>query len=274
MMNIDNELAEEYLNDSRERLAAVETDLLAIGNDGQEIDEERLNRVLQAVHSVRGGAGVFDLPEVTELAQQTENVLDLMRSRKTAPTPRAVSVLLSATDKLHELIQDPGASHHAGTTEILAALAQVCADQTAAGLDQAHQDGRRLRMLLVEDDFSSRILLQMFLSHYGDCHVAVNGREAVEAVRLGLEQGRRYDLICMDIMMPEMNGREAVREVRALEEGHGILSTAGAKIIMTTAVDDVKEVIGCFKELCDGYLVKPIDRAQLINQMRSFQLVR
>ena len=90
-------------------------------------------------------------------------------------------------------------------------------------------------------------------------HVAVNGREAVTAVRNGLEHGQKYDLICMDIMMPEMDGREAVRQIRrSLEEEYANRSSSGAKIIMTTAVDDIKEVIGCFHELCDAYLTKPV----------------
>jgi two-component system chemotaxis response regulator CheY len=85
-----------------------------------------------------------------------------------------------------------------------------------------------------------------------------------------MEMGQRYDLICMDIMMPEMDGREAVRQVRALEEAKGILSTYGSKIVMTTAVDDVREVIRCFRELCDAYLIKPIDLAKLLSLMQSF----
>jgi two-component system chemotaxis response regulator CheY len=101
----------------------------------------------------------------------------------------------------------------------------------------------------------------------------VNGKEAVEAVRLALEQGQKYDLICMDIMMPEMDGREAVRQVRVLEESRGILSSSGAKIIMTTAVEDIKEVIQCFQELCDAYLMKPIDLGQLLSLMKCYQLV-
>ena len=104
--------------------------------------------------------------------------------------------------------------------------------------------------------------------------MAVNGREAVDAVRSSLEMGKKYDLICMDIMMPEMDGREAVAQIRALEKAKGIPSTAGAKIVMTTTINDVKEVSRCFSDLCDGYLVKPIDLAKLLNQMKAYHLIR
>jgi two-component system chemotaxis response regulator CheY len=70
-----------------------------------------------------------------------------------------------------------------------------------------------------------------------------------------------------------MDGREAVRQIRALEEAKGIRSTYGAKIIMTTTVDEVKQVILCFKDLCDAYLMKPLDLGQLLNHMKSYQLV-
>ena len=132
---------------------------------------------------------------------------------------------------------------------------------------------RRLRSLLVEDDFAGRLVLQTFLSRYGECHIAVNGKEAVEAFGSAFDRGRRYDLICMDIMMPEMDGREAVRQIRAMEEAQGILSAYGAKIIMTTALGQVKEVIRCFRELCDAYLVKPIHLGQLLAHMKSYKLV-
>jgi two-component system chemotaxis response regulator CheY len=77
----------------------------------------------------------------------------------------------------------------------------------------------------------------------------------------------------MDIMMPEMDGREAVRQIRAMEEARGILSTYGTKIIMTTAVDEIKDVVLCFKELCDAYLVKPIDLSKLVGHLRAYRLV-
>jgi two-component system, chemotaxis family, chemotaxis protein CheY len=81
----------------------------------------------------------------------------------------------------------------------------------------------------VEDDFATRLLLQTFLSRYGECHIAVNGREALEAFGSALERGEGYDLIFMDIMMPEMDGREALRQVRAAEAAHGISSTSAPR---------------------------------------------
>lgn len=148
----------------------------------------------------------------------------------------------------------------------------IDSEDTLLGCEASGETGRRLQMLLVEDDFASRLLLQTFLSRFGDCHIAVNGAEAVDAFRSAWERGERYDLICMDIMMPGMDGIEAVRQVRAIEGAGGVLSTHGAKIIMTTAVDDIREVGRSYHELCDAYLVKPIDLARLLGCMWEWQL--
>jgi two-component system chemotaxis response regulator CheY len=130
-----------------------------------------------------------------------------------------------------------------------------------------------MKTLIVEDDFTSRLLLQELLKSYGPSHVAVNGREAVEAVRLALEAGEPYDLICLDIMMPEMDGQAALREIRAMEEDRGILSSQGVKVIMTTALEDVKNVFNAFKGLCDAYLFKPIEKKKLIEELKKLSLI-
>jgi two-component system, chemotaxis family, chemotaxis protein CheY len=130
-----------------------------------------------------------------------------------------------------------------------------------------------MHTLIVEDDFTSRLLLQTLLSRYGECHLAVNGREAVDAFRRALESGQPYDLICMDIMMPEMDGQAAVKEIRACEEARGLMSTEGVKIIMTTAMDDVKNVVESFRLLCDAYVFKPIDTGNLLDHLRFLRLI-
>lgn len=130
-----------------------------------------------------------------------------------------------------------------------------------------------MKALIVEDDFTSRFLLQEILKEFGTSHVAVNGKEAVQAVELAQKSGEQYKLICMDIMMPEMDGQTAVKEIREIEERNGILSTYGAKIIMTTTLNDMKNVFTAYSNLCDGYLTKPIDKKRLIQELQKLGLV-
>jgi two-component system, chemotaxis family, chemotaxis protein CheY len=131
-----------------------------------------------------------------------------------------------------------------------------------------------VKTLVVEDDFSSRILLQEFLKPYGAVHIAVNGKEAINAVRTAATAGEPYNLICLDITMPEMDGQEALKEIRGFEESLGIVSSQGSKIFMVTAVDDIKNVFEGFRGLCDAYIVKPLEKAKLIEQIRECGLAR
>lgn len=73
--------------------------------------------------------------------------------------------------------------------------------------------------------------------------------------------------------MPQMDGREAVRHIRTWEETHGVRSPCGATIFMTTTVQEIRDVFRCFNELCDAYLLKPIDLGQLLGKMKFFELV-
>lgn len=129
-----------------------------------------------------------------------------------------------------------------------------------------------MKTLIVEDDFTSRILLQGILQPYGTCHVCVNGREAVDAFGKAYADGDPYTLVCLDIMMPEMDGQTALKNMRAIEEARGVNPSEGCKVIMTTALDDKKNIMNAFREQCDIYLVKPIDKAKLIESLRTLKI--
>jgi len=145
-----------------------------------------------------------------------------------------------AADRLRELIQNAPTSNQADNSGVVAALnSAITAAGPGGGVKRERRVAPHLRVLVVEDYFTSRLLLHTFLSRYGECHIAVNGREAMEAFGAAAERGQRYVLICMDILMPELDGRETVRRMRTLEEAGGILSTHGAKIVMTTTVAEI-----------------------------------
>ncbi len=130
-----------------------------------------------------------------------------------------------------------------------------------------------MKTLIVEDDFSSRLMLQELLKNMGPSHVAVNGKEALDAVREAFKTKEPYDLICLDIMMPKMDGQQALKEIRGLEEEHGREAGQGAKVIMTTALSDKNSIMEAFRQQCDGYLVKPIDKAKLLDYLTQFDLM-
>ena len=75
-----------------------------------------------------------------------------------------------------------------------------------------------MRTLIVEDDFTNRMILRGFLSPYGECDIVIDGNEAIQAVKMAWEENKPYDLICMDIMMPNMDGQEAVTKIHEMKD--------------------------------------------------------
>ena len=122
-----------------------------------------------------------------------------------------------------------------------------------------------MKALVVDDEFTTRTLLQEMLASLAEVDSCGDGTEAVEACSLALQHGTPYDLICMDIMMPNMNGLDALGVIRQAEESHGISRVHSAKVIVTTAAGDTETIEKAFTGLCDAYITKPIDAEELLN---------
>lgn len=132
-----------------------------------------------------------------------------------------------------------------------------------------------MKALIVEDDSTSRKLLQGILSAYCVCNMAIDGEEAIEAFRAASDAGAPYDLICMDIMMPKMDGHEALAAIRDLEKEMGVPPEKEVKAIMTTALGDPKNIVQAFyREGAAVYLVKPIGKKKLLEEMRTMGLIK
>lgn len=130
-----------------------------------------------------------------------------------------------------------------------------------------------MRCLIVDDDPVCRKVLCAALRAYGTVEEAATGRDAAETVRLALEGHRPFRLIMLDIMMPDMDGQAALATIRAMELKHGLSQADGARIFMTTALGDGKNVMAAFREQCTGYLTKPIDLEKMFVQLKAHQLI-
>jgi two-component system chemotaxis response regulator CheY len=131
-----------------------------------------------------------------------------------------------------------------------------------------------MKSLIVEDDFTARKLMQVYLSDMGESFIAVNGKEAVKVVKNAIEKKEPFDLICMDIMMPEMDGIEAVEIIRQTEKENGIEGLSGVKIIMTTAKGQPKDILSAFNIGCEAYLLKPVRKPALMKEIEKLGLLQ
>ena len=130
-----------------------------------------------------------------------------------------------------------------------------------------------MKTLVADDELTSRTLLQEVLAPYGEVQVCADGAEAVRACQNALIRGSHYDLICLDIMMPNMDGLEALEHIRAAEQRRRWNGVRPARVIITTCKDDAEVVSEAFHEHCDAYFVKPIDPASLLERIKAFGLI-
>ena len=131
-----------------------------------------------------------------------------------------------------------------------------------------------LKILIVEDDFVCRQIMKDILKSFGDFDIVVDGEEAIQAFRLACEDNTPYDLIFMDIMMPSMDGQEALRQIRTIEKENDIRGAKEVKVVMTTALNDPKTVFEAYYQGCaTSYLVKPLTKDKIVKQLKDFNLL-
>lgn len=119
---MDDELLQDFITEANEHLADIETDLLTIEENGENVDLELINKVFRAAHSIKGGSGFFGLENVKELAHKAETVLDMLRAGKMFSNAEVTNVLLAAFDQLRDMINNPGESEQADISELVKAL--------------------------------------------------------------------------------------------------------------------------------------------------------
>ena len=129
-----------------------------------------------------------------------------------------------------------------------------------------------MKVLIVDDQPVSRKKIQKIMEGFAECEAVDNGQAAVDAYKSAWEGSIPYDLITLDISMPDMDGTEVLKIIRELEEQRNLPEEVRVKILMITSSSDKETVITCIQAGCDDYLVKPLNRETISKKLEKFGL--
>jgi two-component system chemotaxis response regulator CheY len=124
-----------------------------------------------------------------------------------------------------------------------------------------------MRSLIAEDDQTCALIMSTLLKRYGSPEVVSDGDAAIRAFTAGLAARNPFDLVCLDIIMPGFDGAACLRCLRAIESGFGREGGDRCRILMASSVHTTKSILTSFRDQCDGYLLKPITRANLAKEL-------
>jgi len=353
------EIVDEFLDESNELLESVMGDVM----DLEEVrDDEVVNRIYRALHSVKGNAAMLGFDNLSAFAHKAESLLSLIRTGEAKIDKPTVELLLHVLDVLKLVLSDIRAGRDDGrdtgaAAQLLEDLAREAEAPRTAGpgatpLSESEKPPRRaaegpsppaappsepsplpekgprgeapsageeaesggfafdlereeeksppspppprpsprpqtaavregpaapLKILIAEDDFTSRIVLSSFLAKYGDCHVAKDGLEAIQAFAMAHDQDppAPYHLILMDIRMPRMEGTTAAKTIREIERGKGVEGTKDETVIvMISALDDPGTIVkACYECGANYYFTKPLELPRVKRQLQKLGLV-
>lgn len=275
MRDLTSQETDILIAECRENLDEVEADLERIGEGRGNTSQAFVKRVFRAFHSIKGSIGYLHLDHLMELCQLSESLMAEVRDGQLQLTRAHVEVLLSATGRVRHMSESREPRAKVSVATELQHLNEILRRNDAAPSQSGMTQSARslgLRALVVADDFSCRTLLQGQILKYGTCHIAVKGREAVEAFQDAQRAGQGYDLICMDIPMAEIDGWQTVEQIRKVRTQEGAYSS-GVKIFIATSIQETRTILQSNKALCDAFLFKPIDGVQLEEHLRAFGLI-
>ncbi|MEM8670159.1 MAG: chemotaxis protein CheW [Planctomycetota bacterium] len=138
----DAELIAEFVEEAHEHLGDIEMQLLQVEALGADINDDLVNTVFRAIHSIKGAAGFLGLVEINKVAHRLENVLGKVRDHQLVPDAFNVDVMLKAADRLRKLIDAIETSNETDNTELCDSLDKLLAGPSAddAGSEPAKSD--------------------------------------------------------------------------------------------------------------------------------------
>lgn len=263
---IDQELTDEIIGEFRENIENAIHYILLLEEDPE--DTESVHALFRNLHTIKGNAGVAGFEKINLLSHETETLLDKIREKTLEINSQIIEALLMSTNFLTALVDEieGGAPSDEGKlNDFINRISSYLSPEAPPNAPLASETNKlpSMRILIVDDEFVSRKKAQKIMAQYGKCDIATNGAEALEAFRLAHDEDKAYDLITMDILMPDMDGIEALKRIREWEKSRNIQLGKGVKVVMVTASKASDSVLSAFNEGCESYLVKPFNKETL-----------
>lgn len=130
-----------------------------------------------------------------------------------------------------------------------------------------------MRILVVDDEIVSREKLGKIMDSFGECEKVDSGRSALTAFQKSIMTGKGFDLVTLDISMPDMDGTEVLQELRNLEKQFLPKEHTKSKILMVTGHSEKDTVISCIQGGCSGYLLKPFNKVNISEKLQELELI-
>ncbi|NDV23281.1 response regulator [Desulfovibrio sp. JC022] len=302
----------EFVHECREATELAVQDVLSLE---QVRDQDSIDRIFRVLHSVKGNSSMMGFMELSGFVHKVEDACSDIRSGKREPDKKVIDILLKSFDLIDEVFSyiidkgDDKIDYNQGYDRLkkLDAALEVpesCLSPAPVSVEsaplesevaapevkpavvpveeplQASAVGGQVRKnptaLIVDDDFASRKVLSHYLSKFMPCYVAKDGGEAIQAFTGSLaEDTPRFDLIVLDIMMPNIDGLQACKAIRQMERSTN-MDTFGeeAKIFIASSLSDEKTIHKALYDCqADTYLIKPVMLKKLHRQLVRFKLI-
>ncbi len=127
-----------------------------------------------------------------------------------------------------------------------------------------------MRSLVIDDEFMAGMKLAELLKPHGSCRTAVTANQALTLFRSALRAGEPYELVTIDIQLPDMNGLDLLR---ALQQAEAESRHPPARKLMVSANGTRDNVRSAACRGCDGFLIKPVQRDALLARLVALGLV-
>jgi len=273
---IDQDLIDSCVTEFREHIDDAMHNILLLEKNPEDI--EATQSLFRNFHTIKGNASIVGFEKIIHLSHEAETLLDNIRDKTIKINSAIIETLLMSADILTALVDEFAGGDsfdESNLNDFINTLSIYLSPETSGDtpLTIETREVPSLKILIVDDEFVSRKKAGKILSQYGECDIAISGTEALKAFHLAHEWGKPYDFITMDIIMPDINGIETLRQIRKWEESHNIRIGQGVKVAMLTASKTSDSVLSSFNQGCEAYIVKPFKKEYLVKAMDELGLI-